>query len=294
MTKTIVLVLALVLGLGTARADSVTVGLFAPTAPFPSTSARVELATRLGEHVGKALGKKGTGKVFARSSDFAAAVRRGEVTVALVDAAYLAIHGGNYTVIAAAVRGGETAHEWQLVARRTKKLADLEGKRVLVPGVGGRESELVLNALLSGEVRKGFFAKIEAAPDTVSAVAALGLGKADAAVVPVGVELPAGTHVLARLPALAGPVLVTYAGITARERQTLAASLAALEGDRTVAGFRPADGEAVKQIARRFIVPDKRGPFAVPAARLLVGELVEGRELSIERTPVTAFAATPR
>lgn len=52
MTKTIVLVLALVLGLGTARADSVTVGLFAPTAPFPSTSARVELATRLGARPG--------------------------------------------------------------------------------------------------------------------------------------------------------------------------------------------------------------------------------------------------
>lgn len=294
MTRALVCMLALVLGVGTARADSVTVGLFAPTAPFPSTSARVELATRLGEHVGKALGKRGTGKVFARSSDFAAAVRKGEVTVALVDAAYLAIAGGSYTVIAAAVRGGETAHEWQLVARRAKKLSELQGKRVLVPAVGGRETEFVLDVLLAGEVPKGFFAKIEAAPDTVSAVAALGLGKADAAVVPAGVELPAGTNVIARLPALSGPVLVAYAGITARERQILAASLAQLVGDGTVAGFRAADGDAVAQVARRFVVPAKRGPFAVPGVRWLVGELVEGRELSIERTPATAFTATPR
>src|SRR5262249_12883717 len=74
-------VLCVVLGLGVTavRADTVTVGLFAPTAPFPSTSARVELATRLGEAVGKALGTSGSGKVFARGADFASAVRKGEV-----------------------------------------------------------------------------------------------------------------------------------------------------------------------------------------------------------------------
>jgi hypothetical protein len=291
----IVLVLALVLVLvPRADADTVTVGLFAPTAPFPSTSARVELATKLGEHVGKALGQTGNGKVFARSSDFAAAVRKGEVGVALVDAAYLAVAGGNYTVIASAVRGGETQHGWQLVARGTDKLAGLKGKRVLVPGIGGRESELVLSVLLAGEVPKDYFAKIETAPDTVSALAALGLGKADAAVVPAGVDLPSGATVVLKLPALSGPVLVSYASISAQQRQTLAASVVSFKGDATVAGFRAADADAVKQIARRFVVPAKRGPLAVPAIRLLVGDLVEGRKLAIERTPVTAFATKPR
>jgi hypothetical protein len=174
-------------------AQTVTVGLFAPTAPFPSTSARVELASRLGEHVGKRLGVGGAGKVFARGADFAAAVKKGEVTVALVDAVHLAIAGGNYTVIAAAVRGGETSHGWQLVARGVDKLSGLRGKRVLVPGIGGRESDLVLSVLFAGEVSRDYFAKIETAPDTVSALAALGLGKADAAIVPTGVDLPGGT-----------------------------------------------------------------------------------------------------
>ena len=277
-----------------AHADSVTVGLFAPTAPFPSTSARVDLATRLGEHVGKAMGKTGSGKVFARGTDFAAAVRKGEVSVALVDAAYLAVAGGNYTVIAAAVRGGDSSHGWQLVTRGIDRLSGLKGKRVLVPGIGGRESELVLNVLLGGEVPKDFFAKIETAPDTVSALAALGLGKAEAAVVPSGVELPAGAKVLLQLPALSGPVLVTYASVSASQRQAIAAAVATFKGDGTVSGFRTADAEAVKQVARRFVVPAKRGPLAVPAIRLLVGDLVEGRELAIERTPVTAFAAKSR
>lgn len=275
-----------------ARAQSVTVGLFAPTAPFPSTQARVELASKLGDHIGKALGGTGSGKVFARGSDFASAVKKGEVTIALVDAAYLAVVGGNYTVVAAAVRGGDTTSSWQLVARGASSLTDLKGKHVLVPGIGGREADFVLNALFDGEVAKDYFAKIETAPDTVSALAALGLGKADAAVVPSGVDLPGGTSAVLKLPALTGPVLVVY-GNSVPQKQAIATAAAAFKGDATVAGLRAADSDAVKQIARRFTVPVKRGPLAIPAVRLLVGDLVEGRTFSIERTPVTSFAAKP-
>lgn len=284
------IVIAVVLAVSSTAHAQVTVGLFAPTAPFPSTSARVELASRLGDHVGKALGQTGSGKVFARGGDFAAAVKKGEVTVALVDAAYLAVGGGNYTVVAAALRGGESSHGWQLVARGVDKLSALKGKRVLVPGIGGKETELVLNALLGGEVARDFFAKIEPAPDTVSALAALDLGKADAAVVPAGVELPKGAVVVLKLPALTGPVLVTYGSVSAQDREKIAAAALAFKGDATLGGFRAADGDAVKSIARRFTVPTKRGPLAVPAIRLLVGDLVEGRTFTIERTPVTAFA----
>jgi hypothetical protein len=288
------LVLACILAWSSAAHAQVTVGLFAPTAPFPSTSARVELASRLGDHIGKALGESGSGKVFARGGDFAAAVKKGEVTIALVDAAYLATSGGGYTVVAAAVRGGESVHAWQLVTRGADKISALKGKRVLVPGIGGREVDLVLNALLGGEVARDFFAKIEAAPDTVSALAALGLGKADAAVVPAGVELPGGAVVVLKLPALAGPVLVTYGSVSASEREKIAAAALSFKGDAAVGGFRGADSDGVKAITRRFTVPAKRGPLALPAMRLLVGDLVEGRTFAIERTPVTAFAAKPR
>lgn len=276
-----------------ASADGVTVGLFAPTAPFPSTAARVDLASKLGDHLGKAVGSTGSGKVFARGGDFAAAVKKGEVDVAVVDAAYLAVAGGNYTVLAAALRDGESTHGWQLVARGGDKLAALKGKRVLVPGIGGREGELVLNVLFGGEVAKDYFAKIETAPDTVSALAALGLGKADAVIVPRGVELPAGASVVLELPALSGPVLVAY-GLTPQQRQAVTAAALTFKGDAIVTGFRASDADAVRSIARRFTVPAKRGPLALPAIRLLVGDLVEGRTFSIERTPITAFATGTR
>lgn len=275
------------------RADTLTVGLFAPTAPFPSTAARVELATKLGEHFGKALGGAGNGKVYARSSDFASAVKKGEVTFALVDATYLAAAGGNYTILAGAVRNGDSNHGWILVARSATKIAELEGKRVLVPAVGGRETDFVLNVLFGGEVGRDFFSKLEAAPDTASALAALNLGKAEAAVVPSGVELPSGTTKLLDLPSMSGPVLVAYGTLSAPKRTALVDAALMFKGDATIASMRAGDPDAVKSIVRRFAPMVKRGPLAVPAFRLLVGDLVEGRTFTIERTSATAFAAAP-
>jgi hypothetical protein len=285
--------LAANLSASSVHAENVTVGLFAPTAPFPSTSARVELATKLAETIGKALGGSASGKVFARAGDFASAVKKGDVQVALVDAAYLATAGGGYTVIAAATSNGASEHRWQLVGRGVEKFADLKGKRVLVPAIGPRENEFVLDVLLGGEVAKDYFGKIESAPDTASALAALGLGKADAAVVPAGVELPASVVTVLALPAVEGQVLVAYGSVTAGQRSAIASAVASFAGDATVGGFKPAGADAVQSVARRFSVPVKRGPLAVPAVRLLVGDLVEGRQFSIERTNATAFAIAP-
>ena len=269
-----------------------TVGLYAPSAPFPSTAARLELANKLGAAISKALGGAANGKVFTRAGDFQSAVKKGDVQVALVDASYLANAGGGYSVLAAAVRGGDTQHRWQLVARNDEKFADLKGKRVLVPASGGRESDFVLNVLLGGEVARDYFGKIETAPDTASTLAALGLGKADAAVVPAGVELPSSVVTVLALPAVSGPVLVAY-GLTPAQRTAIAGAIGSFDGDATVAGFQPAGAEVVTAVARRFTVPVKRGPLAVPSVRLLVGDLVDGRTFSIERTPVTSFAVAP-
>ena len=52
--KALVIAILLARGLDRERRQAITVGLFAPTAPFPSTSARVELASKLGDQLGKA------------------------------------------------------------------------------------------------------------------------------------------------------------------------------------------------------------------------------------------------
>ena len=271
-----------------AHADTVTVGLFAPAETFPSTSARVELAGKLADHVGKALGATAVGKVYARAGDFAAAVKKGEVTIALVDAAYLATTSG-YTAIAESTRAGESAHAWQLVARDADRIAALRGKRVLAPSIGGREADFVLAVLFGGEVPRDYFAVIDTAPDTASAIAALDLGKVDAAVVPASVDLPAGVTTVVKLPAVPGPVLGAYGALPAARKDALVDALASFHGDATVAGLRATDGASVRAVAARFAPPAKRGPFVVPAVRLLVGALVEGRTFAIERTPATSY-----
>jgi len=65
------------------------------------------------------------------------------------------------------------------------------------------------------------------------------------------------------------------------------------KGDPTVAALRPVDPDAVKSIARRFAAPVKRKPMALPAIRLLVGDLVEGRTFAVDRTSAASFAAAP-
>jgi len=273
-----------------------TVGLFAPSAPFPSTAARVELANQLGAWLGKALGAPGAGRVYARAADFAAAVKRGEVTLALVDPTYLASITGSYTVIAVSLdteAKGDRA--WHLVARAGANLAEVRGKRVLVPSLGGREADFVWNVLLGGDVGRDFFANIEAAPDTASALAALGLGKADAVVVPVTGELPPGTAELVRWPAsraLPNPLLVAYK-MSPDQCNALREAARAFPGDATITGFRDALPDAVASVARQLGPQVKRGPFLIPAARLVVGDLVEDRTFVIERTPATAFAIAP-
>ena len=281
------LVVALVIAAALpAHADTVKIGVFAPAAPFPSTAARVELATKLADHLAKATGGTGVGRVYARAGDFAAAIKKNEITVALVDPAYLASTSG-YTVIGASVRGGSVDQGWQLVAKTGLKFADLKGKRLQVPANGGRESAFVLEVLLGGNVARDYFAKLEVASDT------LGLGKTDVIAVPAGVELPAGTQTVLALPGIAGPVLVTYGSLSVQQRSQLAVAATAFKGDSTITGFRAADSDAVKAIARRYGSTQKRGPLTVPAVRLVVGDLVEGRKLAIERTPAIDFVTVP-
>lgn len=289
------LVLAIALGVArSAAAAPVTVGVFAPSAPFASTTARVELANKLGSAVGTALGKQAAGRAYGRAAEFAAAVKKGEVTVALVDASYLASAGAGYTVLAVALVGDDQpARAWRLVGKASAKPSDLRGKRVLVPSVGGRELEFVINVLLGGDVGKDYFGKIEAAPDTASALAALGLGKADAAIVPAAGELPSGTAELLVLPAVPNPVLVVYGASSADDRKALLDAALGFKGDATIVGFRAADADAVRGLSRRFATASKQGPFAVPAARPAVTELAASRTFAIERTPAATFAISP-
>jgi hypothetical protein len=148
----------------------------------------------------------------------------------------------------------------------------------------------VLNALFGGDLAKGYFT-VTAAPDTASALAALGLGTGDAAVLPADATLPAGITRITSLPTVPGPMLVIYGTASADRRATLVAAARAFTGDNAVPGFQADDGELVRALARRLSAAPRRGPMAVPGVRLVVGDLVAGRALAIEPTDPRRYAA---
>jgi ABC-type amino acid transport substrate-binding protein len=273
-----------------ARAQELRVGLYAPSAPFAGTSARLDFVTRLARHLGAATGRTGRGKVYARAADFAGAVRAGQLDVAVVDPAYLAVSGAAHPVLATATRRGAAETAWQLVSRGGEgSILELRGKKLLCAAIGGREADFVYDALLGGELPRGFFAEVSGAPDVLSALAALGLGRADVAVVPAGVELPAGVRPVADLPPVSGPVLVAI-GASAEDRRKLAAAATRFAGGEVLDGFT-AGGEPGRTLGHRSAKRVRRGPMVIPTLRVAVDELVARRRPTIAPVDVRELIA---
>lgn len=279
---------ALALAAPPAVADPVTVGVYAPSMPFDGTAARLELASKLAAHLA---GADGVGRVYGKASDFAAALARGEIQLAVVDAAFLAASGVAHTDLAVAIRGGDAAVAWQLVARAPiAGVLDLRGKTVVAPVAA--PADFVDNAMLGGELPVGFF-RVEASPDVLSAVAAVDLGKADAAVVPGGIALPAGVVRIAALPTVSWPVLIAARGapadVIARARER-APSFA---GSGAIAGFRAGGADGYQALARRLRRAVRRAPMLLPNLRITVGALIEGRAFTIATPPLASYLPAP-
>ena len=132
------LCLALVAAPTTAAAD-VTIGLYTPTAPFEGSGDRVSFVNAIADHLASVAGEKVTGKVYGSASAFAAAVKKGEIQFAVVDAPYAAANGLPYNVLAAATRSGSAHAHWHLVAKSSiGTIRDLRGAKVATPPVGAR------------------------------------------------------------------------------------------------------------------------------------------------------------
>jgi ABC-type amino acid transport substrate-binding protein len=270
-----------------AAAEPVTVGVYVPSMPFEGTAARLELANKLAAHLA---GADGVGRVYGKASDFAAALARGDIQLAVADASFLATTGVAHTDLAVAVRDGDTAVGWQLVARPpVAGVLDLRGKTIVAPVAS--PADFVANAMLGGELPAGFF-RVEPSPDVVSAVAAVELGKADAAVVPDGVALPGGVARIATLPTVSWPVLIAARGapadVVARARERAGS----FPGSGAIAGFRAGGADGYLALARRLRRAVRQPPMLLPDLRITVGELLAGRAFAIARPPLASYLST--
>ncbi|MCB9572965.1 MAG: PhnD/SsuA/transferrin family substrate-binding protein [Kofleriaceae bacterium] len=288
---------ALVIAAAPARADdTITVGMYAPTAPFDSTGDRNTFIKALADHLAGATdGATVKGRVYGSAGAFATAIKKGEIQFALVDAPYAAALGLPYRILAAAVRDGDATVAWQVVASsKLKRLSDLAGKRLAVPAIGAKQNAFVTNALLGGEVEASYFGKIVEAADAHSAVTLISVGKADAALVPGGIDLPAGVSRVLDLRQVGWPMLVAAPGVDAALAQKIATRARSFKGTGAFTGFTSADAGKYKALAGSFGKPRRRGPMAVPPpARLAVRDLLAGRVFDVPLSDVLSLVETP-
>jgi hypothetical protein len=272
-----------------AHADGgVGVGLFAPSAPFDGPVARLDFVSALAGQ----LGKQYTGRAYAKATDFIAAVKRNEIKFAVVDAPFVAALGVPYTVLATCERNGTPSSSWELVTSSTARNAlELRGKTLAAPAIGAHEEAFVTQVLLEGELPKEHFGKILYLPDALSALAAVEHGRADAAVVPAGLPLPAGVRKLATLTTVGWPVLVALPG--AESADAVTASALAFHPPQVFDKLVKGGGDPVRALADRFGHSERRGPMAVPGLRLTAAGLLGSRTFAIARPDLATYMAVP-
>lgn len=300
------LAVAIVATTTAAAADELALGVFAPALPLRNTEARVLLASELAAHLGQSLpdAPRVRSRVFVRSTEFESAK---DLDVALVDVAYLPRLAAAWLPLA---RSKPVA--WHLVASASDAtLAALSAgasRRLLIacgPSGGAAKSsaddespaERLAEGLLRGEART-LFSEISSAPDSSSAMAAVALGKARAALVPLteGVAPSNGLVVVLTVDAepMPGLVLVVNTARVSEAAQRLLADAAVAFGAPAPVGALSAVDVRELDAARSRLTPQRRrSPMAPAPLRALVDQLLVAPVLDVPQVPVLRLIMRP-
>jgi hypothetical protein len=192
---TLGLTLGLTLSSGAAAADEsdgqpLVLALYAPSAPLPSADARFALVDKLAQKL-TAAGVPAQGKVFARAADLEAAIKRGQVDLAVLDPLWVADRGMGYPVLAVATSAGEAQLRWGLYTHLPSgNILDMQNKAlawvspVSVGTTKEKDAAYVANVLLYGELKATYFSLRPSAPDLAAAVSEVALRRADCVFAP--------------------------------------------------------------------------------------------------------------
>src|SRR5262249_24667593 len=119
--------------------------------------------------------------------------------------------------------------------------------------------------------------------------------KADAALVPGGVEVPGGLGTVAQLHAVGWPMFVAMPGAPDDLVKAFGGAIGKFSSSGAFSGFITADASMYRALAGSFGRDVKRGPMAVPPpARLTVRELLEGRTFTAPSSNVLDLVEPPR
>ncbi|MCA9668929.1 MAG: PhnD/SsuA/transferrin family substrate-binding protein [Myxococcales bacterium] len=245
--RLLVVVAGLLVGHEALAAKPLVVGMFCPSLAFKNTAARVRFVNRVATLISQKVGAPVSGQVFATPAVLDRRLANGAVQIVLAEPAYLAARLKRLKVVAIATSSGRSRQPWSLVTSKPMTLAQLKGKVVAIPRLGGGRS-IVANYMFYGELGPKYLKLIEV-PNTEAALATLRVGRSEAALIP---SRSAGglTKVLTTrsmpMPALA--VLKAKVALGNGIRAAVARLVASQLG---IDGWRGASGASVRVVSSR-------------------------------------------
>lgn len=265
-----------------------TVAIFAPRAAFKGPYDLFAYGDRLAAFVSKEAGLSVKSVVFAKPRQLEAAVRRGEVSFAVLDPLYLAHQ--RHRVLAVATVDGRPRQRWAIYAAPRLKSCSLKGLRLAHVKATKRDRAFAERVLLGGALKLDrFFGAVKGLRDAGNAISAVKLGRADCALAPTSaawglrrvhtlgwVANPGFAQIDRRLPA------TTVAAVTrAVLRFTTSGALH---------GFRAADDRLYRRLAAGLGAAGPRPTMATPTpARLGVQEVLRIKEVELALPPLDGY-----
>jgi hypothetical protein len=239
-----------------------TVAIFAPRAAFKGPYDLFAYGDRLAAFIGKEAGLAVKSVVFAKPRQLEAAIRRGEVSFAVLDPLYLA--SKRHKVLALATVDGRPRQRWALYAAIGQKSCSLQGQRLAHVKASGQDLAFVERVLLGAALKlKRFFGAIQGLRDAGNAISAVKLGRADCTLAPASKAW--GLRRLHELGWVANP---GFAQIDRRIPATTvtAVTRAVLRFRSTGAlhGFKSGDERLYRQLAARLGGAGPRPTMAAP------------------------------
>jgi len=252
-------------------AQTLTVGIYAPSIEFGAAQARLAYVQGVARTIEQSTGIA----TVAQSYASLAALKKDSVDFAIIDGLCYATNLG-WRLLATANVGGGATRTWALYSSAGDSLQQLRGKKLAVIATGCNDAGFVDNAMLESELDPGFFAGRSGNADLTGAIAEVAAYKAAQAVfAPVGspktltkvfdtgaVPNPAFVAINSKLPAAlvdkAGAAVVGYGGAGAiaswtRANREIYTSLAARLG-RSVKSGIPANPEVVRIDAKDALI----------------------------------------
>ncbi|MCS6913242.1 MAG: hypothetical protein RMK29_20060 [Myxococcales bacterium] len=281
------------------HAAELTLALYAPTAPLPSAQARFAYIEGLARQL-RAAGLEVQGRAFARAADLEAAIRRGQVDLAVLDAIYLAERGTSYPVLAIATVGSETVLRWGLYTSLSAPgVLDLAGTRLAWTQVASREPVYLDNVLFDGELRVAqHFDLRPPAPDVAAAVSEVVLRRADCVLAPDAVAAGKGLRRVFDAGRLPNPALVQVQPRLGRDLiqqvQRTVLSTATVGG---LDGWRASGNEPFRQLRQRLMARSSARRFVLAEPQPLLGavrsEVIALDEIQPALPPLRSLLLAP-